>query len=388
MLARILAAANHPIALSEKFRSALLGGLAIGLIGTLSSQFMAGPALGIMLASMGASTVILFCVPSSPMARAWPVIGGHLLSGLVGIGCSHLPLPPWISAALAVGLSILVMHLTRCLHPPGGATTLVATLGNPGVGTGLQFLLTPLALNVAVLMLASSVLNTRTLRRASVAAAAPPAGNDPPPLERLGIRREDLKAALGHMNSFIDVGAAELEQLYDLAAATALQRELGSLTCGDVMSRDVVSVEFATELEQTWALMRQRRIKAVPVIDRARHVIGIVSLTDFFNHARVDRIEGMKDKLRGLLRATPGAHSSKPEVAGQIMRHPVITLSVDAPAADLALLITTRRIHQIPIVDASNKLAGLVSETDLIAALYKSLKLSTMTNNKAQEPAS
>jgi CBS domain-containing membrane protein len=375
MLSRLIPPTSQPIAWTERLRTAGFGGLAIGLTGIISSQFSSGPALMVMLASMGASTVILYCVPTSPMARAWPVAGGHLLSGLIGIGCNHLPLDQWIAAGLAVGLSIFAMHLTRCLHPPGGATTLVATLGSSPSNMGLQFLLTPLALNVAILLTLSSLFNSRWLTGRKPVVPAPRDSKDPPPLERLGIRRQDLQAALKEMSSFVDIGETELGELYDLAAAAALQRELGSLTCGDVMSRDMVTVEFGTELEHTWALMRQKRVKAAPVIDRARHVIGIVTLTDFFNHARIDRVDGIKEKVRTLLRTTPDTHSSKPEVAGQVMSHPVITLKTTTPAAELALLMSGRRIHQIPIVDGNDKLAGLVTETDLIAALYKSLKL-------------
>ena len=89
---RLIPPSGNPIPFAEKLRTALFGGLAIGVTGYISNLFLDGPALLVMLASMGASTVILFCVPESPMARFWPVVGGHLLSGLIGIGCGYLPL--------------------------------------------------------------------------------------------------------------------------------------------------------------------------------------------------------------------------------------------------------------------------------------------------------
>jgi CBS domain-containing membrane protein len=359
-------AATQAVSPAEACRIALAAGLAIGLTGWISSGFIDGMGLSVLLASMGASTVILFCVPASPMARTWPLLGGHLLSGVTGIACSALPWGGWVCAGLAVGLAILVMQLARCLHPPGGASALVAVLGG-GPSLGWSFLAAPLALNVLVLLALSKLLN----RRPQTVPAQQPASR--PALERLGIRRGDLRAALVELNAFVDVSETQLGEIYDLAAAAALQRELGAMTCGDIMTSDPVSVEFGTELEETWTLMQRHRIKAISVVDRAGHVLGILTLTDFFRHARMEKVEGLGDRLRRLLRATPQTTSEKPEVAGQIMTSPVISLRRDAPVADLALLLTTRGIHQAPIVDDRDKLVGIVSQTDLIAALYRSL---------------
>jgi len=366
-------AATQAVSAGEAVRIALTAGIAIGLTGFFSSRFLDGNGLQILLASMGASTVILFCVPSSPMARTWPLLGGHLISGAIGLGCSALPLDPWSQAALAVGVAILVMQLLRCLHPPGGASALVAVLSS-GQGLGWQFLLTPLALNVAILFALHRLLSLRWPARAPLPPTQARATDDRPPLKRLGIRRSDLRLALREINSFVDVNESQLEEIYELAAVAALQRELGAMTCGDIMSRSLVTVEFATELDATWSLMRSHGVKAIPVVDRARHVLGIVTLTDFFRHAGVDRVDGLRDKLRRLLRTTPECTSAKPEVTGQVMSSPVVALAADAGVAEAALLLSTRGIHQIVVTDERAKLAGLISQTDLIAALYKSLR--------------
>jgi len=132
-------------------------------------------------------------------------------------------------------------------------------------------------------------------------------------------------------------------------------------------------VEFGTELEDAWALMQQHRIKALPVIDRGRHVIGIVTQSDFFRHARAREFSSLGGKLKALLKASPTVTSHKPEVAGQIMTAPAITAAENQQLPELARLLTERGIHQVPIVDERNKLVGLITQTDLIAALYRSM---------------
>lgn len=340
-----------------------------------------------LLASMGASAVILFAVPHSPMAGAWAVMGGHLVSGLVGVTCARLIADPWTAAAVAVALAILVMHSARCLHPPGGASALVAVLGGESIrALGYGFLLAPLGLNVIVLWLLARLVR-RPAPMPKPAAIAEHLTHDPPPLERLGIRGEDIRAALYDLDAFVDASEGELNAIYHLAASRAYRRRFGEQDCASIMSRDLVTVEFGTELEETWALMHTRKVKAIPVIDRGRHVIGIITLTDFFRHARVERFDGLGGKLRRLIRRTPDVTSDKPEVAGQIMTAPVITARADAPIADLAPLLAGRGIHQIPIVDARNKLVGIVTQSDLIAALYRNLTPETSQREATDVPA-
>ena len=360
-----------PVGGGEMLKAGSAAGLAIFLAGLVGGRF-SGDGVSIpLLASMGASVVILFAVPHSPMARPWAVAGGHFLSCAIGVTCAQLVADTWTAAALAVGLSVFTMHAARCLHPPGGATALAMVLGGAGVrALGYQFLLTPLALNLAVLLLLARFFNRS--RGPQRAAAKPHESRpDPPPLERLGIRTEDLHAALRDHKAFVDVSEGELSEIYNLAAGHAYQRVFGARTSAAIMSRAVFTVEFGTGLEEAWALMRRERIKALPVIDRGRNVIGILTLADFFRNAQIERYDGLRGKLDRMIRRTPGAYSSKPEVAGQLMSAPVVSAREDTPIAELAPLLAERGIHQIPILDHRGKLAGLVTQSDLIAAMYR-----------------
>lgn len=360
-----------PLSLGEKIRTALAAGLAIFLAGWLASLSIDGGGLKTLLASMGASAVILFAMPSSPVARPWAFVGGHFISATIGILCGLAIGHQWMAAATAVGLSVFAMHFARCLHPPGGASALIPVLGGESVkALGFQFLITPLALNVAV-MLGISLLYQKLIAKPPLPSQPGPSGESP--MERLGIKPGDLRAALAEMDEFIDVDERELNEIYQLAAGRAFRRQFGEITAADVMTRSPMTVEFGTELEEAWALMQQHRIKVLPVIDRGRHVIGILTQSDFFRHARAERLQSLGGKLRELLKPSTTVTSQKPEVAGQIMSSPVLTAGAHQHPAELARLLTERGVHQLPVVDERNKLVGLITQTDLIAALYQGM---------------
>ncbi len=358
-----------PVSAGQMLLTGLVAGLAILIAGYASERILDNPGKPFLLASMGASAVILFAVPQSPMARPWAVLGGHLLSGAIGVTCAHTFTDIPIAAAMAAGLSILVMSLARCLHPPGGATALLAVLGGDSVRSlDYQFLLIP-ALNLIALLVMARWFSRRATP-APVAVRPHVSPSDPPPTERVGIRQEDWEAALQAFKTWTDVSENELKALYQLAASHAHQRQFGQRLCSDIMSRALITAEFASELEEVWQQMQQENIRAVPVVDRARHVIGIVTRTDFLRHAGIENYPGLHGQLARLIRRTPGMTSSKPEVAGQIMSAPVITAYADEPVANLIPLLSERGIHQVPILDRRNQLVGLITQSDLIGLFH------------------
>ena len=368
---------STPLSGREKLRSTFGSFLAILLVGWLSSHFISGSGLHVMVASMGASAVLLFAAPHSPLTQPWPLVGGHLISAFIGITCAKFVPDIWAATALAVSLSILAMHLTHSLHPPGGAIAMLAVLGSShGVAQGYSFVIAPVGLN-AILILAMAVSFNNLMGRRYPARPFPPKDKqhrhaDPKPLERHGIKKEDLHQALQELDIFLDVSEADLNLVYNRAGMAAAQRKMGELTCGEIMSRDLTTVEYATELEEAWAQLRFHRLGAIPVIDRARRVIGIISLVDFLKRANLKTYETFEDKLIKFIRRTPGMYSEKPEVVGQIMASPVITVPEDMHILTLVPLLSDRGLHHVPVVNSENRLVGMVTQSDLIAALYRS----------------
>src|SRR4029077_13129404 len=122
--------------------AAVVGILLTGLIGALLHGH--GEALPWIVAPMGASAVLLFAVPASPMAQPWPIIGGNGLSALTGFAVGEALRHRAIACRSGVGLAIGVMSVTRSLHPPGGAAALTGVLGSALVSdAGWWFPLAP-----------------------------------------------------------------------------------------------------------------------------------------------------------------------------------------------------------------------------------------------------
>jgi len=136
-----------------------------GLTGILGVMLVSQAYLGLsgsasLVASMGASAVLLFAVPHGPLSQPWAVFGGHLVSAVIGVACVRLHTQPLIASALAVALAISAMHYLRCIHPPGGATALSAVAGGDAVhALGFHYVLTPVLLNVLVILLVAIVFN-------------------------------------------------------------------------------------------------------------------------------------------------------------------------------------------------------------------------------------
>lgn len=136
--------------------------IGIGLVAWLNSVWLSQSDSLLLIGSFGASAVLLYGAPRSPLAQPRNLIGGHLVSALVGVSAWLLigPLWPWLAAALAVSTAIALMHLTRTLHPPGGATALIAVIGSQQVhAMGYLFVLIPATLGPVLMLLVALLVN-------------------------------------------------------------------------------------------------------------------------------------------------------------------------------------------------------------------------------------
>jgi CBS domain-containing membrane protein len=102
-----------------------------------------------------------------------------------------------------------------------------------------------------------------------------------------------------------------------------------------------------------------------------RRVIGVVTLADFMRDAALDTHHGWPDRLQALLRPTRTTHTDKAEAVGQIMTTPVQVAYADQPAAELVPLFATTGHHHIPVVDRERRLVGILTQSDLVAALCR-----------------
>ncbi|GGC00560.1 hypothetical protein GCM10011352_28400 [Marinobacterium zhoushanense] len=214
---------------SEKLISGL--GALLGMLGVywISSWYLGPDGSRLILASMGASAVLLFAVPHGALSQPWPLVGGHLISAFIGVSCQALLPDHPLTPALAVGLSVATMHYLRCINPPAGATALAAVIGGDAIHElGYAFLLTPVLLNLIGLLTVALLFNSLFYwRRYPAALARRPAHPTVAPMHRQSsmLTHEDLAAAMEQINSYVDVTSEELAELFDLALEHAAQSQ-------------------------------------------------------------------------------------------------------------------------------------------------------------------
>ncbi len=375
-LLRYLVPEPVQVSRSEIARSTLASFFGMLAVTGISGLMLPVSALPFVAASMGASAVLVFALPGSPLAQPWPLVGSHLISASIGVAaCLWIP-DPVPAAAAAVSLSILAMFLTHTLHPPGGAAALLpVVLGDSVRETGFAFVLTPVAMNVVVMLAAGLAINTLVFGRRYPAKPYEPEDTvhhraDPPALDRIGITHGDLHQALMDLDIYLDVSEQDLNRIYRMAGAQAYRRRMGEITCEDIMSRDLITADVDTDVEKAWALLRYHKIKILPVVDEARHVIGILTLVDILKRVDLKTYHGLDERLLRFIRRTLGIPNRLPRRVGDIMARPVLTVDTDMHIAEVVPLLSDAGYHHLPVVDPDYRLVGMITQSDLIAALY------------------
>jgi CBS domain-containing membrane protein len=330
----------------DRFRAALgaVGGIALT---GLMCAVMLGSGLShpLLVAPMGASAVLLFAVPASPLAQPWPIIGGNVCSALVGIAVVHLVPATTLAAALAVGGAIIAMSLLRCLHPPGGAVALAGVLGGAGGASAhYSFAFVPVGLNSLLLVTVGLIFHRfsgHSYPHRAGPAANSHATSDTAPLDRAGLASEDVDDAVAAYGDTLDIGADDLHILFKDAELRASGRRHGALTAGDIMSRDIITIQGEAGVREAVALLYDRELLSLPVVDGVGRVEGVITALDL-------RREGL--------------------LAHEIASDP-LTAGPGTPLAALIRPLSEGRRHEILVVDADRQLQGMVTQTDLIAAL-------------------
>ncbi|WP_105101468.1 HPP family protein [Microbulbifer pacificus] len=210
----------------EKLISALGAALAIACVFWATQRALSAGLIDIstsffLIASMGASAVLLFAVPHGALSQPWALVGGHLVSALIGVICHKLIEHQTLAAGLAVGGAVATMYYLRCIHPPGGATALTAVTGGDAVyQLGFDFLLVPILTNVLLILLVAVLFNSLFAWRrypVHLGRRAKPAVVAEPSHRETEITQEDFAAAIQEQDSFVDITAEGLTELLELA---------------------------------------------------------------------------------------------------------------------------------------------------------------------------
>lgn len=331
-----------PTRIDARQRVIIVGGIFIGMVITAMICSLVSHDFHLnwwLMAPLGASAAQVFAVPGSPMSQPWPIIGGHLLAALSGLICLHFFGQTSLAAALSVALAIMLMLYLRALHPSGGGTALFMVVS----GTAdWHFMLFPVTINAVLLVFVAIIYHWLTDHKYPQRQifATPP--------QQLALHRfdpSDLEAALLGYNQALAISREEVEQLIEQTEMQAYQRLASRLTCGEIMITKLRTIPPRTALGVAIANMQRYDIKALPVIDASRKVMGLLRLDD-------------------ALKADP----SLP--AGQIMRPGFARVKADDPATELLHILAKGDGRHVVVIDEDGRLEGMVSKSDLMRALF------------------
>ncbi|ABO58024.1 TPA: HPP family protein [Burkholderia vietnamiensis] len=365
----------HPMTLGwrERMRSCTGALVGIATVGVTMRLLPGVPGLvPLLVAPMGASAVLLFAVPASPLAQPWSIVGGNLVAATVGVACAQWITDPITAAALAVALAIGGMFALRCVHPPSGAVALTAVLGGPAIhALGFGFVVVPIALQSAILLSAALVYHALTGHRYPHGGVRPDAqsqaGGAAP---RGGFTRADLDAVLKRRGEWLDVDPDDLETLLRETEMQAYTRTFGELRCADLMTTHAIEVSPSTSVTAALTLLDRHRVKALPVVDGEARLIGIVTRADLTRPWR--RPPPLWQRLSARL---PQSFGGQPASVASVMTRDVACVPQTMPITALVPLFTHSGHHHIPVVDASRRLVGIITQTDLVTGLYQQTRM-------------
>ncbi|MGU3629710.1 HPP family protein [Comamonas sp. C24C] len=350
----------------ELVRASIGAGLGLALAGILVGlveHFF--PNTLFLFAPLGATAVLVFAVPSSPLAQPWNCVVGNTVPALYTL--LLLWAFPMLSqtslAALAVAGAIALMLLLRALHPPGGAVALLTVLAASQMAPLGWHLLVPMAVLSGVLA-AVGVLYHRACGR--------PYLHQPPlvaktrrPTTRLALSEQDLEQLLQRFEQSYNLTPEDLGELLAAAEEEAIKRRLSSVNCGTVMSAKLLTVGPQTPLEEVAELFHRHLVKSLPVVDAQGELIGRVLRADLFDWLWQDHRSRQQQNLWQRLRSRPSKVQS---VAQELMRAPEMSVQEDTPMGDLLHELASHSVQFIAVLRGKT-LVGVITRSDVIRTL-------------------
>lgn len=342
---------------AEQIRAAtgaLIGLFLCSFLVILNGQ-LSGPSL-ILVAPLGATAVLVFAVPNSPLAQPWSAVVGNVISTLVAFTALTFVPAPW-TAGVAVGGAILAMMLVRALHPPGGAVALLSVLDpEPVLEAGAWFALMPVGATTALLVCAAVVYNRLTGRVYPFRHVDASKSQETDP--RLGLTSNELGALLVRFNQSTNLGVADLGRLLAAAEEEAAQHRFDGTTCADIMTRDLITASPDTPLPELAKLFRQNDIKSIPVTDETEGLVGLVLQADLMAPLIAAGSAAGWRRNRAQLKAS------------DLMRPVVDPVPDDLPVGHLLNRFALPGV-EVVTVTTDDRLVGILTRSDIIRLLLK-----------------
>lgn len=360
--------AASPLEILRAGIGALVG---LGVAGLFVLSPAVDTTLGLyLIAPFGASAVLLFAVPNSPLAQPWSAIVGNTLAALIGVGiCLSVPTPA-LAVALAVSLTIAATIAFRAVHPPAGAVAMTAVLSPDAVAQlGFRFALAPVAAGTILLVILAIGYARLTGRRYPFRQFDDPnthGTSDPAPAERLGLSEDELKDILGKYSQSFNLGVEDLARLVGAAEMQAATHFTGPMTAADIMSRDLITVGADMVAPRIADLFRKHQFTCLPVVGPDGGYLGII----FQIHLILESPSKSTPRFSTALAAVLRKRRNGPVRAGQLME---VSGPRAAPATSVTTLLglmSNGDTDAVPVLE-DGKIIGIVTRTDMIAALAR-----------------
>ncbi|SEN71367.1 CBS domain-containing membrane protein [Pseudorhodobacter antarcticus] len=374
-IVRALGPAVGPVHLREMLRACIGAGIGLTLC-TFLVRWTTIPASAIgldptllLIAPLGATAMLAFAVPSSPLAQPWPALVGNTVSALVGVAVVVLVAEPWLAMGLSVTLAMMAMMVLRATHPPAAGVALGVVLTAETVReVGFSYAFSPVMLDTGLLLIVAMLYNRLTGRMypfrqpvEHVPRAVATKGLRP------GVEGAELTAILQNLRLDANIGAGDLARLIEAAHGIAAQHLFDGVAAGQLMARGVISAHPQMPVSQIAALFRQHKVRTLPVVGFDGVFQGLVSEADLVRTWHDAEGHAATGVVSRLLRAS---REGVEPVAAEMMTREVATAQEATPLGTLIDLLADGAQQAVPVLDAG-RLIGLVTRADLIAALAR-----------------
>jgi len=181
---------------------------------------------------------------------------------------------------------------------------------------------------------------------------------------------EDLRKARKELATYIDITEEDLMKIYSLALQFAQERRSRQIPIADVMTKDVVSVHPDADVREAVAILSEKGVGGLPVVDEKSEVVGVITEADVLGMLGVERTHGFKDLIRHIL----GDSCLKCNKEGKVkdfMTSPAVVLRLDHDVLEAAGLLEKKRIKRLPVVDEKNRLVGIITRADIVKVVAK-----------------
>jgi len=358
----------------EALRAGL--GAFIGL--AVAGAFVLAPTIDLKLglylvAPFGASSVLLFAVPNSPLAQPWSAIVGNVVAALVGVAVCLVVQDPVLRIALAVGLAITAIILCRALHPPAGAVAMTVAMSPDTVQElGFYFALMPIGLGSVVLVLIAIAYGRMTGRHYPFRQFDDPNSHgtqDPEPMERFGLSEMELIDILDRYRQSFNLGVEDLARLLGAAEIQVAANRSGPATAADIMSSNLITVAPDTPLTQVAALFHRHRFASLPVVGEANRFLGVIFQIHLIDRAREDGLRLNRGFGKAMSRLLD-RQREMPVQAADVMNVGGPRATANTPLSALLPQMADGAVDAVPVLERG-QIIGIVTRTDLISALAR-----------------